>query len=160
MLFETAIVRLIRAGNPKDAALKLRAKISSGYGGVRARNLLAVCKAEMGDLKGAASTLSDILDSKPRDIRSLNNFGNLSLKRSDPKQALEFYKKALAVDVWALEPRYNICFAYLELGLAEQALSGLREYLIIKRILFWSKLLFIVSLLGLIAMAAYLKFAG
>ena len=71
-----------------------------------------------------------------------------------------FYKKALAVDVWALEPRYNICFAYLELGLAEQALSGLREYLIIKRILFWSKLLFIVSLLGLIAMAAYLKFAG
>ncbi len=159
MCFEAVIARMVRQGNVQDAARELGKRMSAGSRpSARSKNLLAICRAEMGDLRGARAILNKALSRAPQDLRTLNNLGNVTLLEGNPKAALELYKKAAARNLCAVEPRYNSCIAYLELGHAEKAIWALQEYTLLARITLWGKVVFwgTISALAMLSICAKL----
>lgn len=143
MCFEAGIARMVRQGNVQEAASELGQRMTaSSKASARQKNLLAICRAEMGDFIGARDILNETLSRAPQDLRTLNNLGNVALLESKPIEALELYRKASARNPWAVEPRYNSCMAYLQLGQAEKALWALQEYTLVARITLWGKVFF------------------
>ncbi len=159
MCFEAGIARMVRQGNVQEAARELGKRMTAGSGdSARRKNLLAICRAEMGDFRGARAILSETLSRVPQDLRTLNNLGNVALLESNPIEALELYRKASARNLWAVEPRYNSCMAYLRLGQAEKALWALQEYTLLTRIALWGKVFFwgTLSALSILSICARL----
>lgn len=153
---EAKALRLVKRRRYAQAARLLAAQLDvHGRGPATSRNLIAVCKAKLGELHEARNILQQLQHEKPGDPRVLNNLGNLALLEDDARTALKLYREATRLSPWAAEPRFNMCLAYRELGEIEKALYSYHQFVLAKRINFLGKALAVLG--GLAASAALIR---
>lgn len=159
MCFQKGIARLLRQGDVQGAVRELgKAVPSHPERSLSHQNLLAICKAEMENLEESKALFHRILVQKPGDPRVLNNLGNVALLQGKPQEALRLYRRAAVLNPWAVEPRYNSCLAYLEMGHIEKALLAFQEYALLSKVLIWGKALFWGVLPVLIAVSICVRY--
>lgn len=154
--FEAGVARMVKRGEVAQAAQRLAGRIyPGGKGVVERQNLMAVCKAKMRQVDEAKALLQQIHLERPRDARVANNLGNVALLEDEAQTAIKLYKKAARISPWALEPRFNMCLAYSELGESEKSLYSYHEYVQIKRIIRLGKTLLVGGLLTVAVVLFY-----
>jgi tetratricopeptide (TPR) repeat protein len=89
-------LRLLRRW--EDAGAALRKAIELGGGGSDARNELAICLMESGDIAGAKKELEAALYNDPENIKIISNLAVLALKTGDRENARAFFRTVLEFD--------------------------------------------------------------
>jgi tetratricopeptide (TPR) repeat protein len=139
---EAKAARMVKQGQYSEAAQVLAGRIGTREkGSVAILNLMAVCKAKLGQLYEAKTILKQLDHEYPGNPRVLNNLGNVALFEGDAPTALKLYKDAAKLSPWSSEPRFNMFLAYRELGEVEKSLCSYHEFVLIKRISYLSKVL-------------------
>jgi tetratricopeptide (TPR) repeat protein len=89
-------LRLLERWKDGEAALKKTMEL----GGINsdARNELAICLMETGDLHGAKAQLEAALKEDPENVKIISNLGVLSLKNGEKDKATGFFRTALEID--------------------------------------------------------------
>src|SRR6185503_13495202 len=87
----------------------------------------AIAHHEAGRLTEADAAYRDVIDADPRNVDALHFLGFLHYQRSEPREAIDFISRSLALN--AANPRalYNLGMARLALGEREAAASAFRE---------------------------------
>jgi tetratricopeptide (TPR) repeat protein len=89
-------------GRFKDGEAAFRKAIelgSAGNGAISdARNELAICLMESGDIKGAQCELEAALKEDPENIKIISNLGVLAAKKGEKDKASAFFRAALEID--------------------------------------------------------------
>ena len=89
---------LRRLGRWGDAAAALERAIELGGDGGDARNELAICLMETGDLKGARRQLESALRDDCENVKIISNLGVLALKSGAKDEAAAFFRTVLELD--------------------------------------------------------------
>jgi Flp pilus assembly protein TadD len=93
----------------EDGAASFRKVIELGGGNKDARNELAICLMELGDLKHARWELEKALGEDPENVKIISNLGVLALKSGNNPEASSFFRVALEID-----PHDEVAIKYLE----------------------------------------------
>ncbi|MDR1466546.1 MAG: tetratricopeptide repeat protein [Treponema sp.] len=93
----------------EDGAAAFRKVIELGGGNKDARNELAICLMEIGDLKQARRELEKALSEDPENVKIISNLGVLALKFGNNREASSFFRVALEID-----PHDEVAIKYLE----------------------------------------------
>jgi tetratricopeptide (TPR) repeat protein len=125
----------LRLDQPNTVALCQAA--SDGYRLVRVRAataLAAVPEASLPEdqrpqVRGAVAELMESMRSRPDDMSSHYNLGNLYMGRSQMTEAVAEFETATRLQPDALPPRVNVALAYNALGQNDRAEASLRQAL-------------------------------
>ena len=98
---------LRRLARWKDAAACFEKAIELGCGNADARNELAICYMETGNLEDARRELEKARRSDPDNVKIISNMGVLAMKQGDREKADSFFRTVLE-----LEPDDPIAVAY------------------------------------------------
>jgi tetratricopeptide (TPR) repeat protein len=71
----------------------------------------------------------DIVSKSPQKARALNNLAAINIDRHRPEAALDYLKRALAVDPHYMDAYRNLASAYMNLGAYNEALAAYRKIL-------------------------------
>jgi tetratricopeptide (TPR) repeat protein len=89
-------------GRFKDGEAAFRKAIELGGEGsganCEARNELAICLMESGDIKGAQRELEAALKEDPENIKIISNLGVLAARKGEKDKAAAFFRAALEID--------------------------------------------------------------
>ncbi|MDR2784117.1 MAG: tetratricopeptide repeat protein [Treponema sp.] len=89
---------LRKAARYKEAESVFRTAMEKGGANVDARNELAICLMETGDLKGARKELETALHTEPENVKVISNLGVLALKMGNETEASGFFRTVLEID--------------------------------------------------------------
>lgn len=104
-------------------------------------NSLGVACIFTGRIDKAQAFLDKALAINPGNTSVLNNLANLLLIKGKPGEARKIYLEILKINQWAQEPRYNLTLLYQILNRFEDALSCYDEYVTVKMLVKWLKIL-------------------
>lgn len=135
------VKRLLRTGRLSEALNLLKNLRARCAENVWLLNSLGVAFVFAGHSDKAQSFLDRALAINPEDTGVLNNLANLWLMKGRPETARKLYLKALKLNQWAGEPRYNLTLAYQKLDRFEDSLSCYDEYVTVKLLIKWLKIL-------------------
>ncbi|MDR2953027.1 MAG: tetratricopeptide repeat protein [Treponema sp.] len=85
-------------GRWKDGAAAFKKAIELGGDGGDARNELAICLMETGDISGARRELETALAQDADNVKIISNLGVLALKEGDKEKAAAFFRAVLELD--------------------------------------------------------------
>ena len=124
-----------RLDQPNTAALCKAAGDDYALVRVRAATALAAVPEESlpedqrARVRGALAELMESMRSRPDDMASHYNLGNLHMSRSQMAEAVAEFETACRLQPDALPPRVNVALAYNALGQNEKAEASLRQAL-------------------------------
>ncbi|QUL97860.1 MAG: tetratricopeptide repeat protein [Candidatus Fermentithermobacillus carboniphilus] len=146
--FEAQVASLMAYGKLDKASEILREKLQKETSSnPRLLNLLGICEARLGHLQEAKDLFTKALSFSPDDPKHLNNMGNIALLDDDPATARDYYLRAIEKSMWLPEPRYNLAIAYQDMGQFEKAMAAFDEFLLLKRMGIWFRVLFALGIL-------------
>jgi Flp pilus assembly protein TadD len=92
-------LRLLERWQDAQAAFRKAIELGGTAGGVNeARNELAICLLESGDIKGAERELEAALKEEPENVKIISNLGVLAAKKGEQDKAAAFFRAALEID--------------------------------------------------------------
>jgi Flp pilus assembly protein TadD len=93
-------LRILGRFKDGEAAFRKAIELCGSAGGAisEARNELAICLMESGDIKGAESELEAALKEEPENIKIISNLGVLAAKKGEKDRAASFFRTALEID--------------------------------------------------------------
>jgi Flp pilus assembly protein TadD len=92
-------LRLLARWKDAEAAFRKAIELGGANSGVsEARNELAICLMESGDIKGAQYELEAALKEDPENVKIISNLGVLAAKEGEKDKAAAFFRAALEID--------------------------------------------------------------
>ena len=93
-------LRILGRFKDGEAAFRKAIELGAEGGGVNceARNELAICLMESGDIKGAQRELEAALKEDPENIKIISNLGVLAARKGEKDKAAAFFRAALEID--------------------------------------------------------------
>ena len=76
--------------------------------------------------QSALSIWSDVVAQRPANLRARNNLGNELRRASQPAEAIQQYRLAIAIDPNYFDAYYNLAVACLDLNLLQEAFEALK----------------------------------
>jgi Flp pilus assembly protein TadD len=128
---------LVREGKSHEAIGLLERNFGNATHSAKYLNLLGMCYAMAGKLDKAERSYVSSLEIQSDNAAALTGLGNLALLRGDPDRAREFYLQALRGNMLLLEPRYNLVFAYQDMGHFEKSLNAYRDFCVVQALRKW-----------------------
>jgi tetratricopeptide (TPR) repeat protein len=100
---------LRKLGRWQEGLESLKKALELGGGNSDARNEMAICLMELGDLRAAGKELETALREDPENVKIISNLGVLAGKAGDSQKAAAFFRTVLE-----LAPDDPVAMAYLE----------------------------------------------
>ena len=137
--------KCLGAGDLQGAADQWRQALALFAPGTEIRYNLARCLTDLGQVQEAEAVYADLIRAEPDHGDALYNLGNLCLRKGDAAGAVQWFRRAVAVDPDNQPPWLNLGLALKGAGRLQEAETVYREA--IRRWPDWARLRWTLSLL-------------